>query len=114
MIDKLKKTNVFDDLNTYGNYFFNYIFNLLYDTQLKDILCCIKILDKNLFKSLKLKSKRFNIEVELMSKLAFNRVKIFEVQVPYKRRTNEQGKKLKISDGLGILLKMIKIRFKWD
>ena len=28
------------NINTYGNYFFNLIFNFLYDTKIKDILCC--------------------------------------------------------------------------
>ena len=100
------------DLNTYGNHFFNQIFNLLYDTQLEDILCCAKILNKKLFKTLNLKSKRFSIEAELMSKLAFKGIKILEVGVPYKRRTNSQGKKLKISDGWSIIFTMLKIRIK--
>ena len=100
-------------INTFGNHIFNYIFNFLYKTQLKDILCCVKVLNKKLFNSLDLKSKRFSIEVEIMSKLARNKIKILEVGVPYIRRTNSQGKKLKISDGWFILLKMIKIRFGW-
>lgn len=99
------------NLNNYGNNFFNQIFNLLYDTQLKDILCCAKVLNKQLFHSLKLNSRGFSIEVEIMSKLALSGVKISEINVPYKRRSNAQGKKLKISDGWEILFKMIKIRF---
>ena len=100
------------DLNTYGNHFLNQIFNLLFGTQLEDILCCAKIINKKLFTSLSLKSKRFSIEAEMMSKLAYKRVKICEVAVPYKRRTNSQGKKLKISDGWSIILMMLKIRIK--
>ncbi len=98
------------DLNTYGNHFLNQIFNLLYSTQLEDILCCAKILNKKLFTSLNLKSKRFSIEAEMMSKLAYKGIKISEVAVPYKRRTNSQGKKLKISDGWSIIFMMLKIR----
>ena len=99
------------DINTLGNYFLNQIFNLLYKTDLKDILCCAKVLKKRLLNSLNLDSNRFSIEAEIMSKLALNETKVTEVGIHYIRRTHAQGKKLKISDGWRILLRIIKVRF---
>lgn len=98
-------------INTYGNFFINYIFNILYKTDLNDVLCCVKLLDKNLFNSLKLKSQSFSIEMEIMSKLAIIGAKIHEVDIVYNRRKSNQGKKLKISDSIDIIWTMIKIRF---
>jgi glycosyltransferase involved in cell wall biosynthesis len=111
--NRWRKDNYNDNnINTFGNYFINKIFNSLYKTELNDILCCVKILNKKLFNSLNLNSNGFSIEAEIMSKLVLKRTNILEVEVKYNRRSQAQGKKLKISDGWGILLKMIRIRFK--
>ena len=81
------------NINTYGNYFISNVFNLLYNTQLTDVLCCVKILNKKTFNSLNLKSKNFNIEMELMSKLAKRGATFIEKNVTYHRRKSSDGKK---------------------
>lgn len=105
-----KKNNIETGINTYGNYFLNFLFNRLYDTKVKDVLCCLKVLNKDLFKSLNINSKGFSIEIEIMAKLALNGAKFFEIDVIYNRRSISEGKKLKISDGWTILWKMITIK----
>ena len=85
---------------------------MLYRTKMNDVLCCVKILDKNLFKSLNLNSKSFSIEVEIMSKLAIMNTKFRQVKIDYKRRKKNEGKKLKVSDGWGVLWRMISIKLK--
>ena len=107
-----KNSNLGSSINTYGNYFFNYLFNIIYKTKVKDVLCCVKILNKKLFNSLDLNSSGFSIEIELMAKLAINKAKFFNVEVIYNRRSIRQGKKLKISDGWNILFKMLEIKIK--
>ena len=47
-----------------------------------------------------------------MSKLALKKTKFLELDVVYHRRKKNEGKKLNISDGWGILWSMIKIRLK--
>ena len=100
------------NINRIGNLIINSIFNFLYKTNFKDVLCCVKILSSKNFKSLNIRSQRFSIEVETMAKLVLNKSKIKEVYVQYKRRTNEEGKKLKLSDSWAILKTMIEINYK--
>ena len=99
------------EINTLGNFFINGLFNYLYNSRLNDVLCCVKILNTNLFKSLNIQSKGFSIEVETMAKVISRGLIIEEVNIDYHRRTTEEGKKLKISDGWKIIWTMIVLKF---
>ncbi len=106
------KTNKLNfDINSIGNYLINGLFNLLFKSNLNDVLCCVKILDKKLFQSLNIQSEGFSIEVETMAKLVLKNRTIKETNIQYIRRTTEEGKKLKLSDGWVIIWTMIRIRF---
>tara|TARA_A100001234_G_scaffold191770_1_gene178608 strand:- start:210 stop:878 length:669 start_codon:yes stop_codon:yes gene_type:complete len=106
--DKNKKEVNF---HTIGNLIINFFFNTLFKTNYKDILCCLKLIDKNLFESLNVVSTRFSVEAELMAKIAKKRLKVEEVDVDYVRRTIKEGKKLKIVDGFSIIKCLIKIKY---
>ena len=106
-----KDSNLHFDINAIGNYLINFLFNLLFQSNLNDVLCCVKILNLNLFKSLNTESNGFSIEVETMAKLVLKDSIIEEVNVQYNRRTAEEGKKLKISDSWNIIWTMIKLKF---
>ena len=107
-----KRENLNFELNRFGNYFINSFFNIMYKTNFNDVLCCVKILDKHLLNSLKLESNGFDIEVEIMAKLVNRNIMIKEKFVIYKRRTVQDGKKLKFSDSLKILKTIITEKFK--
>jgi len=98
------------EINRIGNYLINSFFNLLYNSSLNDVLCCVRILDVNLFKSLDIQSNRFSIEVETMAKLVLKGLIIEEVIIRYNRRTLDEGKKLKISDSWNIIWTIIKLK----
>ena len=102
-----KKYNV----NMIGNYIINFFFNLLFKSKFKDVLCCVKIMSMKHFRSLNIQSQRFSLEIEMMSKLVLNGLTIEEIPVTYNRRTTQEGKKLKLSDGWHIVGTMLKIRF---
>ena len=104
------KKHYSSDINSIGNHFLNGIFNMLFNSRLSDVLCCVKIINTDLLKSLKIKSHRFSFEVETMAKIVSKNLIFSEVQINYNRRSVEQGKKLKISDGWSILWCMIKIK----
>jgi dolichol-phosphate mannosyltransferase len=105
------KENLDFELNRFGNYFINSFFNIIYKTNFNDVLCCVKILDKNLLNTLKLESNGFDIEVEIMAKLVNKNIMIKETIVNYNRRTVQEGKKLKLSDSLKILKTIITEKF---
>ena len=71
----------------------------------KDILCCAKSFYKKDIPLTKIRSTGFDIDVELSSILTKinNKKPILQVLLSYKRRTIQEGKKLKISDGWKIL-----------
>ena len=104
-------SNLNFDINAIGNYLINSLFNLLFQSNLNDVLCCVKILDLNLVKSLNIESNGFSIEVETMAKLVLKGLIIDEVNIQYNRRTAEEGKKLKISDSWNIIWTMIRLKF---
>ena len=89
----------------------NLLFNTIYNTKHKDILCCLKLIDKNLFNSLNILSTHFSIEAELMAKIAKKRLKVQEVDVDYVRRSAKEGKKLKLSDGISIIKCIVKTKY---
>ena len=103
--------NDFSNLHTVGNYFINWIFNRLYKSNFRDVLCCTKILKKEILKSLSLKSNGFSIETEIMTKLALRNYVITEQQIRYNRRTVEEGKKLRLLDSWSIIWTIIKYKF---
>ena len=101
------------ELNRFGNYIINSLFNLLYFSSIKDVLCCVRIIKSDIIRSLNINSKRFSIEVETLAKLILNKEKIIQSKVYYNRRTMQQGKKLKMSDGWRIITVMLYNKFSY-
>jgi len=93
-----------------GNLIFNKIFNILYGTNYYDIFCCLMVVDKELIKKFKLKSKNFGIETEIMSNIAIRKLPCKELNIKYNRRSS--GKKLNFFHSLEILFVMITQRLK--
>jgi glycosyltransferase involved in cell wall biosynthesis len=98
-------------LNDYGSLWLNYIFNLIFASNFKDILCCIKIIPTKTIKSFNLCAKGFDLETEIMAKICMHNIKSSQKKVIYNRRSVKEGKKLRITDSLFIIKKMISIRF---
>ncbi len=95
----------------WGNFMFTSFFNIIFNSNHKDILCCAKsfYFNKKMLKNIN--SNSFDIDVELSSMLTLlNRnKKIPQIILDYKRRSIKEGKKLKISDGWIILGRIIKM-----
>jgi dolichol-phosphate mannosyltransferase len=104
------KSLSFFNLNIdWGNFIFGVFYNLLNHSCHKDVLCCAKSFYKDDILIEKIKSKSFDIDVELLSFLTKNNrgVKIPQILLEYRRRSLSEGKKLKISDGWIILKRII-------
>ena len=106
---RFKKLNPFKSKDHWGNFIFTTFFNFLYMTFYKDILCCAKSFYKEDFPYNKLVSKKFDLDVELGSFLTkVNKGKtVTQVEIKYIRRSIEDGKKLRTSDGWSILKRII-------
>lgn len=94
-----------------ANYFFTEMVNLLCGSRLTDMWTCYKLLPRDLFLSLNVQSKNFNIEPEITIKCLKRGTKITEVPISYKPRTIKDGKKIGWLDGLKALIDIIKFRF---
>jgi dolichol-phosphate mannosyltransferase len=96
-------------LMRWGNWSMTMATNLLYGSRLKDMETCYKLVERSLFQSLDLKSRRFEIEAEITAKLLRLGVEILEAPIRYEHR--EEGKKLTPWDGLPTLRKLLALRF---
>ncbi len=95
----------------WGNFIFTSFFNIVFQSNHKDILCCAKSFYLDKINMHNLLSDGFDIDVELSSILTLNNKEkiIPQVLLNYKRRSRKEGKKLEISDGWLILARIIKI-----
>lgn len=75
-----------------GNRFLTGVTNLLYGSDLRDMETCYKMIDRELAVSLGLRADRFEIEVELTSKLLKSGESIEQLPISYDPRKG--GKKL--------------------
>lgn len=96
-------------LMRWGNQAMTLATNLLYGFKLHDMETCYKLIDRKVFQSLDLQSRRFEIEAEITAKLLRSGVQILEAPIRYEHR--EEGKKLTPWDGLPTLAKLLSCRF---
>jgi len=73
--------------------------NVLYRQKLSDPECCYKLVRRDLL-DFEIEEKGFGIEIELTAKLAKKGIKIAETPIKYIPRTYEEGKKIKMTDGI--------------
>jgi glycosyltransferase involved in cell wall biosynthesis len=82
--------------------------NWLTDLSLTDIETCYKAINTALLKSIPLRSNDFRFEVEIVSKLAKRRARIFEAPIRYLPRSQNEGKKIRARDGLWAVAAMFR------
>jgi len=88
----------------------SFITRLLYGGNVKDVNNGYKIMTRDLWKSLDLKSNRFQICEEITAKLLKRKEKIIQVPTRYFPRTKKEGKKLGFKDGFISLWTLLKYR----
>ena len=86
------------------------ITNLLFAGHLTDVATAIKMVRADVFKSLNLVCAGFDLDFELVNKILLAGHTIREVAIDYTPRTYEEGKKIKVSDGLRGLAVMVRDR----
>ena len=86
------------------------ITNLLFGGRLTDVATAIKMVRADVFKSLNLVCTGFDLDFELVNKILLAGHAIREVAIDYTPRTYEEGKKIKVRDGLRGLAVMLRDR----
>ena len=105
--NRYAKNNQYKTFWDYGNYFITIIFNIFHKSKIKDALCCAKSFFKNDIIIENLSSNKFDIDVEITSKLIIKHNNLVNINMDYKRRNKNEGKKLKLIDTLLILKRII-------
>jgi glycosyltransferase involved in cell wall biosynthesis len=93
-----------------GNRFLTLVTNILFDSTLSDMETCYKMFRTEVIKSLNLKSRRFEIEVEMTAKILKAGHRIYEVPISYAGREFHEGKKITWRDGISALFNLIRYR----
>ena len=91
----------------YAQKIYAFIFSVLNNHRLSDIASCYWLLETDHLKNMNICEKGFTIEIEVLSKSLKNGLSIIEVPIKYEARSYENGKKIKLIDGIKILFKII-------
>ena len=95
----------------YGNRILSALANVLYGQHLTDEATCYKLFRTSLLRSLTLRCRGFEFCPEVTAKIARCGIKIQEVPINYYPRTREQGKKVRLRDGIIAVWCLLKYRF---
>jgi SAM-dependent methyltransferase len=94
-----------------GNKILNIITNILYNTNLSDMMTGYKIFRKDVLKGLMLNANRFGIEAEITAEVFKHSLRVYEVPISYNGRCYEEGKKIKWYDFFVELYWLIRQKF---
>ncbi len=97
-------------LHDLGNRILSFITSLLFLRSIPDMETCYKLIKRDFLEDMKLRSKRFEIEPEITAKLIKKGAKIISIPIAFKPRSYEEGKKIRIKDGLIALYTLFKFR----
>lgn len=93
------------------NKFLSWLTSLLYFKKMEDMETCYKVMYREVWEKLALKSKRFEVEAEITAKLLRKKFKIVQSPISYNFRSYREGKKISWSDGLRTILALFRYRF---
>jgi glycosyltransferase involved in cell wall biosynthesis len=88
-----------------------YLANLLYRCGIHDEATCYKVFRRSVLRQLRLECRRFEFCPEVTAKLSRLGEHIAEVPVKYTPRTEDEGKKIRHSDGFLAIWTLIRLRF---
>lgn len=93
-----------------GNWYLNKMFNVLFDYKLMDSYTCYKLMKRQIWNELDLKSNGFEIDSELVAKLGVKKYKIIELPISYNPRKYSEGKKINWLDLIKATLIALNVR----
>lgn len=94
----------------WGVRFLTSVANVLFGGRLTDIATATKMVRADVLDRLNLVGSTFDLDFELPCKILLAGYEIHEIPITYHPRTYEEGKKIKVTDGLRALVVIIKNR----
>jgi len=94
-----------------ANKLLTFLTNILYDSILTDMETGYKVFRREVIKSMKIRSKRFNFEPEFTAKILKRKYRIFEVPITFNPRDYADGKKIKLKDAFEAVWALLRFRF---
>ena len=100
----------FRPLHVLGNNLVRHLVNWIGHTQLTDIMSGYRVFNKRVTRLIPVVSAGFEVETEMTIQMLYYRLKIEEVQIPYKHRPEGSKSKLNtIRDGFRVLWKIFSL-----
>ena len=96
--------------NQLANRILTKLSNKMTKLNVTDMETCYKAFKADFIKNIDIKEKRFGFEPEITAKVAHAKLKLIEVPIFYYPRTKEEGKKIKLSDGIRALYCIMKYK----
>jgi hypothetical protein len=87
------------------------MFNVLNNCYISDVLTGYKALRSDLWRRLNLEREGFDVDPEIAAKVVRLGYRIHEVPISYYARSREEGKKVRVRDGLTTVQTMLGIRW---
>ena len=91
-----------------ANVFLTAMSNFLFRKNINDCMTCYKLFRPQRVRDFNLKSRGFDIEIEIFAKAVINKLNITEVPISYYPRSYSGGKKIKWQDGVWAVLSIIR------
>ncbi len=98
-------------LHYIGNKILSLVTTILYSKKITDMETCYKMFRRGVLKNINLKSRKFDLEPEITSKILKQGYKILEIPIEFNPRHFAEGKKITWKDGMVALWTLIKYRF---
>lgn len=105
---------VFNFYHYLGNKLLNLIANILYNTNLSDLMTCYKAFRIDVLRQLHLGADGFGIEAEITAKLFRQGFRVYEVPISYNGRDYEEGKKISWKDFFPSVYWLLRCKFEYD
>ncbi len=99
-------------INRVGNYFLTKMFNLMFNTSLRDVLSGLYLVKKESLSNALFEMRGFSVESEIATHIVTSGGRIGEVPIEYRSRIGK--KKLKILHGFHIALDIIRLTWRYN
>ncbi|MCC6930218.1 MAG: glycosyltransferase family 2 protein [Gemmatimonadaceae bacterium] len=97
--------------NNFGNRLMSAMARTLYGVDITDLMTCYKMYRRSLLDGVTLHADGFHFEAEFTARLARRGARFAEVPISFVGRTAEEGKKIKATDAIYVIQKLVSCRF---